>query len=56
MITLVVALVIAGALLYIISLLPIDATIKRIIYVVVIIFLFLYCLQALGLWSGVSLK
>lgn len=56
MITLLVALVIAGAVLYVISLLPIDATIKRIIFVVVIIFLFLYCLQALGLWSGVRLR
>ena len=56
MITLLVALVIAGALLYVVTLLPIDGTIKRIIQVVVIIFLFLYCLQALGLWSGISLR
>lgn len=56
MITLLVALVIAGALLYIISLLPIDGTVKRIIYVAAIVFLFLFCLQALGLWSGVRLR
>jgi hypothetical protein len=46
--SLLVALVILGAVLYIISLLPIDATIKRIIHVVAILLVVLYILQAFG--------
>jgi hypothetical protein len=56
MISLLVALVIGGAILFVISRLPIDGTIKMIINVVVIVFLFLYCLQVLGLWHGISLR
>lgn len=52
MISILVALVILGALIYVIGLLPIDATIKTIIKVLAILFVFLYVLQALGLWHG----
>lgn len=44
----VVALIIVGALLYILSLIPIDATIKRIIYVVVLVAALLWILSAFG--------
>jgi hypothetical protein len=43
-----VTLIIIGAILYIIQLLPIDATIKRICYVVVVLFVLLWLLQMLG--------
>lgn len=52
MIGILVALVILGALIYIVGLLPIDATVKTIIKVIAIVFVFLYVLQLLGLWSG----
>lgn len=48
----VVLLLVIGAILYIISLLPIDVTIKRIIYVVVVIVVLIYVLQQFGLISG----
>jgi hypothetical protein len=43
-----VTLIIIGAILYIIQLLPIDATIKRICYVVMVLFVLLWLLQMLG--------
>ncbi len=46
LITLIVYLIIVGALLYIVSLLTIDATIKKIIQVVVILVICIYLLQA----------
>lgn len=48
LITLIVTLVIIGVCLYILNLLPMDATIKTIIRVLVILFAFLYVLSALG--------
>lgn len=56
MISLIVMLVIIGALLYVVSLLPIDPTIKTIINVIVAIAAFIYVLQAFGLYSGPSLR
>lgn len=46
---LVVALIIVGLLLYLIQLLPIDAVIKQIIYVIVIVAVILWLISALGL-------
>lgn len=46
-------LVVIGAVLYIVQLLPIDATIKRIAYVVVLVFVLLYLLQMLGAFGPV---
>lgn len=46
LITLLVALLIFGALLYIVSMLPIDATIKRIIQVIAIVALAIWLLRA----------
>jgi 4-hydroxybenzoate polyprenyltransferase len=52
-VALVVALILIGAALYIIELLPIDATFKRIIRVVVIVVGLLYVLGAL--FGGIAL-
>jgi hypothetical protein len=48
MISLLIFLILIGAVLYIVQLLPIDGTIKRIIYVVVIVFIAIYALQMLA--------
>jgi hypothetical protein len=49
LIGLLVVLLIVGVALYLISLVPMDATIKRIIQVLVILFVVLWLLGALGL-------
>jgi hypothetical protein len=48
LISLLVALVIVGVLLYVVSLIPMDATILRIIQIVVILVVVLWLLSALG--------
>jgi len=45
MIGLIIVLIVIGALLYIAQLLPIDETVKRIIYVVAVVAIVLYLLQ-----------
>lgn len=50
----IVALVIVGALLYILQLLPIDGTIKRIIQVVVIVVLVIWALRLLLPMAGLG--
>lgn len=52
LISIVIALVLVGVALYIINLIPMDATIRKIIQIVVIVVVCLWVLQALGLWSG----
>jgi hypothetical protein len=52
MIELIVTLVILGVVLYIVDMLPIDATIKRIIHIVAILVAGLWVLQMLGFWHG----
>jgi hypothetical protein len=52
MINLLVILLVFGVALYLISLIPMDATVKRIIMAIAILFLVLYALQVLGIWSG----
>lgn len=47
MIELVIMLIILGAALYIISLLPIDGTVKQIIYVIIVVALVIYLLRTL---------
>lgn len=49
LIGLIVALLIVGVVLYLVSLIPMDATIKRIIQVLAILFVVLWLLSALGL-------
>lgn len=46
-VSLVVALIIIGAVLYIVGLLPIDATIKRVIQVIAIVILAIWAIRAL---------
>ena len=41
-------LIVIGLLLYIINLLPLDVFIKRLCYIVVVVFILLYLLQMLG--------
>jgi hypothetical protein len=48
MIELLIALIIVGALLYLVQLIPIDATIKRVIQVIVIVAVAIYVLRHLG--------
>lgn len=53
MINLIVVLVIVGVLVYLFNrLIPMDARFKMVINVLIGLFLFLFVLQALGLWSG----
>jgi hypothetical protein len=52
LIDLIVVLIVVGVLLYLVQLIPMDATIKRIIVIVVILFVVLWLLQALGLFSA----
>ncbi len=52
MISIIMTLILAGLLLYLISLLPLDPTVKQIIHVVAIVFIILWVIQALGLMSG----
>lgn len=48
MIELLIALIIVGAILYLIQLVPIDATIKRIIQVIVIVAIIIWLLRNMG--------
>jgi hypothetical protein len=48
MIELLIGLIIVGALLYILNLLPIDRTVKQIIYVIVIVIVLIYLLRNLA--------
>lgn len=50
----VIALIIVGALLYILRLLPIDATIKTVIQVLVIVFLVIWGLKILWPMAGIG--
>lgn len=51
MIEILVVLIIIGVLLYLAQLIPMDATIKKIIMVLAILFVVLWILQALGLFN-----
>lgn len=53
-VSLLILLIIVGAVLYLVSLLPIDATIKTIIYVVAIVVVAIYLLRALAPAAGLS--
>lgn len=48
MVSLLIALIVIGAVLYLIGLLPIDATIKQIIYVIAIVAVLIWVLRHLG--------
>jgi hypothetical protein len=52
MISVLVVLIVFGVALYLVELLPMDATFKTIIRVIAILFVLLWLLQVLGVWSG----
>lgn len=54
MITFLIALVIIGAALYLLQLVPIDATIKQIIQVIVIVVLVIYAIKLLLPMAGLN--
>jgi hypothetical protein len=54
LISLLVYLIVIGLILYLVGLLPIDATIKRIIQIVVLVIVILWLVQALGLIAGLG--
>lgn len=56
LIPILVALVILGLVLWVIDQITMDATVKKIIHVVVIVFVCLYLLQVLGLLGSVDLR
>lgn len=56
MLSLIITLVFLGVGLYLLELIPMDATIKRIIQVLVILLVVLWVLQLLGLFHGLPLR
>lgn len=52
LISLIVTLVIVGVALYLITLIPMDAVIQKVIRVVVLLVALLYVLQILGIWHS----
>lgn len=54
MIEFLIALVILGAILYLVNLLPIDATVKRIIQVIAIVFIVIYAIRTLLPAAGLN--
>ena len=54
LITIIVALILVGVALYLIELIPMDATIKRIIYIIVIVVVVLWLLQSFGIIGSLS--
>jgi hypothetical protein len=54
LISIVIALVLVGVALYIVNLIPMDATIRKIIQIVVIVVVCLWILQAIGLLGGIG--
>jgi hypothetical protein len=56
MISILITLAILGVVLYLVQLIPMDATIKRIIQVLAILFIVLWLLQMLGLFHVATLR
>ncbi len=54
LVTIVIGLVIIGVALYLINLIPMDGTIRSIIYVIVMVAVVLWLLQALGIIGSLS--
>jgi len=52
LVSLLVTLILIGVLLYLIQLIPMDATIKQIIYVLVVVVVILWVIQQLGLLNA----
>jgi hypothetical protein len=56
MISIILAIIVVGVLLWVVQLLPMEPRIRQILYVVVVICLLLWLLQAFGLMSGVRIR
>jgi hypothetical protein len=56
MIQILIVLIIVGVVLYLINLIPMDATIKKVIYVLAILFVILWLLQSFGLLTGLHFR
>lgn len=54
LLTMVIVLIVVGILLWLVDLIPMDATIKRIIRILVIIVVVLWLLKAIGLFAYLS--
>ncbi len=54
LIDLIIVLLVVGVLLYIITLIPMDATIRKVIHIVVLVAVILWLLQAFGVLSTVG--
>jgi hypothetical protein len=54
MLQLLIVLIIVGAALYLLQLIPIDATIKRVIQVIVIVFLVIWAIRVLWPMAGIG--
>ena len=54
LISLVVVLVVVGLILYLLTLVPIDPTMKKVIHAVVIVFVIVWLLQSLGVFGSVE--
>lgn len=52
MISIIVAIAVIGALVYIVTLIPMPDIFRKVIYVIACLGLLLYCLSAFGLWDG----
>lgn len=48
LVSILILLIVVGAVLYLVSILPIDATVKRIAYVIAVVVLAIYLLRALA--------
>lgn len=52
MISILVALLVIGVVVYIVTLIPMNETVRKVLIAVALLFAVLWLLQALGLWSG----
>lgn len=56
MISILITLVIIGVVLYLINLIPMDGTIKKVIWVLAILFIILWLLSQLGIIGSIHIK
>jgi len=54
LLSLVIALIVVGLVLYLLTLVPIDGTIKKVIHAVVIVAVIVWLLQSLGVFGSVE--
>lgn len=54
LITIVITLVVVGVVLWLINLIPMQPTIKRIVNAIIVIFIIIWLMKIFGLWSYLS--